>query len=138
MQKLTKLISDKKISLTVALTISLGIAILSLVRINNIPSISAENSDKIYHVIAYFTLSAAWNLFYLNSAKKNTKIKFILSICASIILFGIVIEVLQELITSYRTFDLKDMLANSIGCVTAAIVFAVLLEKLKIKWLKFN
>ncbi|QSS96148.1 VanZ family protein [Psychroflexus sp. ALD_RP9] len=105
---------------------------------SNIPSIGTENSDKVYHAIAYFILSTAWNLFYLNSAKEHTKIKFILSICISIILFGIVIEFLQELITSYRTFDVNDMFANSIGCISAAIVFAILLEKLKIKWLKFN
>ena len=58
----------------------------------------------------------------------------IIIICLLIIGFGIFIEVLQGTLTTYRTIDSLDALANSIGVTVAFILiisFRKKLEKVK-------
>lgn len=45
------------------------------------------------------------------------------------ILFGIFIEVLQGSLTSTRSFDYYDVLANTTGVIIAAIMLKVLTKK---------
>jgi glycopeptide antibiotics resistance protein len=44
----------------------------------------------------------------------------------SVSIFGIIIEVLQFTMTSYRTLDIYDILPNTLGAVISAVVLRFL------------
>ena len=111
--------------LYIAILIAITIAALSLIKLGKQP-ISFSNIDKVEHAIAYCFLTLSW-LFAIKKAKKNTNTKII--IVASCIFYGIIIELLQATITTYRTADVFDMMANSVGALTALFIFNVFLKK---------
>ena len=71
--------------------------------------------DKIVHVGLYAILLL---LFLVESKGENV----ILGLCYGV-LWGIFIEILQQFIFYKRSFDLLDMIANSVGCVIGVLVF---------------
>lgn len=89
-------------------------------------------SDKAMHAGAYFGLGLLWIFFVIFNYKKNIFYKGIIVVLATSILFGILIEVLQDSLTNYRQLDFYDILANSAG-VLAAGIFAWLLRDSLIK-----
>jgi VanZ family protein len=108
----------------IALIVTLSIGYLSLVKTAEIPSVNILHIDKIYHLIAYFILAITW-LLWLKTKQKKDKY-FVILAC---IIYGIIIEVLQEKLTMYRTGDVFDFLANSSGIVLALLVFNLKIEK---------
>ncbi|KGL62646.1 VanZ-like protein [Polaribacter sp. Hel1_85] len=80
--------------------------------------------DKVYHLFAYFTLTICW----LFSFYKKPTLKYLIII--GCIIYGIIIEVLQDTLTTYRTGDFKDILANTLGIVLGLIVFNQILRKI--------
>lgn len=48
------------------------------------------------------------------------------------ILFGIIVECLQDITTRFRTADIKDIIANSLG-VLAASVLVKLIGQVQVK-----
>lgn len=125
MLKRIKLLSQGNL-LIIAISITLGIVYLSLFKPpKNV--IEVDNIDKVYHFIAYFTLTFVWLItFYKNPSKKLT----VTSLC---ILFGIIIEVLQSTLTNYRTADYIDIIANSIGVFIALLFFNFIFRKKEFK-----
>ena len=96
------MLKKKALLLSVSYTITLTIVSLVKLDLDNVEEIIPSFSDKIFHFLAY-----------------------IQSIIRSVIvsaLFGIIIEVLQLLITTSRSFDVKDILANLLGILIAAIL----------------
>jgi glycopeptide antibiotics resistance protein len=57
---------------------------------------------------------------YKNKSIQN-KLKFL--IASLILTFGIIIEVMQLVLTNYRSFDLLDILANALGIMCGLILF---------------
>lgn len=123
MQKTIKTLLKASI-LYIAIIITIIIAYLSLIKVGKQP-ISIKYLDKIEHSIAYFTLTLSW-LFAL---KNKVKITLIIIGC---VLYGTLIEVLQGTITSYRTADFYDIIANSVGILIALFVFKAFFEKNKL------
>ena len=109
----------------VAICITASIAYLSLMKMPKI-DIGVSNIDKMYHLIAYFTLSMCWLLAFY---KKPSLKYIIISIC---IVFGIIIEVLQQKLTLYRTGDYKDAIANTIGILLGLLIFNLFFKKIKV------
>ncbi|WP_397445447.1 VanZ family protein [Polaribacter sp. R77954] len=110
-----------------AIGVTVAILCLSLIKVSNVPSMDVKNIDKAYHSIAYFTLAITWLFsFYKKPQKKYT----IVLLCIS---FGIIIEVLQSNLTAYRSGDLLDVLANSLGVLLALWIFNIFLKKNRIK-----
>ncbi|WP_243456871.1 VanZ family protein [Polaribacter batillariae] len=79
--------------------------------------------DKWQHSFAYFTLSICWLLSFFRKPHKKYLIVFL---C---ILFGIIIEILQSELTSYRTGDYLDVLANTTGVFLGLVVFNQIYKK---------
>ncbi|XGA85186.1 VanZ family protein [Polaribacter sejongensis] len=46
--------------------------------------------------------------------------------------FGIIIEVLQQTLTTYRTGDYKDAIANTVGILLGFIIFNLILKKITV------
>lgn len=121
MQKRIKsLLKDNFFIIPIGITVS--IAYLSLIKASKI-EVSFGNSDKVFHLIAYFTLTICW----LFSFYDKPSLKYIIVIFC--ILFGIIIEITQQSLTSYRTGDYKDVLANTIGIILGLLIFNQLLKK---------
>ena len=125
--------------LFVAVVYTLILATLSLVPLGKI-SVGAFNpTDKMLHAAAHFILTLLWLFYYLmkKSGIRNYKWEFF-NISALVIVFGMLIEVLQGTLTSYRQPDWADILANSIGVLIAFLFCVVFLNFLKRIKQKFN
>ena len=109
-------------TLWIAIAITISIAYLSLIKTNNFPKIAIYNIDKLYHLIAYFGLTFSWLL-----ALKKPKYKY--KVLIACVLYGIIIEVLQRALTVYRTGELFDFLANSVGVLLALLIFNLFFKK---------
>lgn len=124
MQKLIKSLFKDNLFI-IAILITISIAYLSLIKMPK-ADINISNIDKVYHLFAYFTLTICW----LFSFYKKKHLKYFIVI--SCIIYGIVIEVLQDTLTMYRTGDYKDVLANTLGIVLGLVVFNQILKKIKV------
>jgi VanZ family protein len=125
MQKLIKVLFRDNI-LFIAISITLFIGYLSLKKIDYLP-VQLSHSDKVYHAIAYFLLGLTWLLSFPKSLQKK-KLKY--AIVISCVIYGIVIEVLQGTLTTYRTASLLDILANIVGVIVAMIIFKQVYKKI--------
>lgn len=104
-----------------ALGYPIALAILSLIRLNNLPSTGISFADKIFHFLAYALLTVFWfGAFLLTFNFKKRRAIFLAVISA--IIFGIIIEVLQETMTDSRALDVYDILANSLGALLASVI----------------
>ncbi len=109
-----------RILLVFAVLYSLLITILSLIQLGKISLGDFNPTDKMMHLGAYFGLGIVWFIYYIFKRPEDQfKKKHFFNITILIILFGMLIEVLQGTITSYRQPDWADILANSIGVLLA-------------------
>jgi len=109
----------------IAIIVTLSILYLSLVKT---PSyhVGIAHLDKLQHFFAYFILTSSWLLVFY---KKN-KNQLIVGCC---ILFGIIIEVLQNKLTDYRTGDYLDVIANSTGVFLGLLILNQISKKIEVK-----
>jgi len=109
----------------IAIVVTLSILYLSLVKMPSY-NVGIAHLDKLQHCFAYFILSSSWLLVFY---KKNKKY-LIVGCC---ILFGIVIEVLQNKLTDYRTGDYLDIIANSTGVFLGLLILNQISKKIEVK-----
>jgi len=128
-----------RIFLSIAVVYTLIIATLSLVPLGRISVGGFNPTDKMLHGVAYFVLTLLWLFYYLMKKRGNPDYKWgFFNISALVIVFGMLIEVLQGALTSYRQPDWADILANSIGVLIAFLFCVVFLNFLKRIKQKFN
>ena len=100
----------------------------SLIRVPDINTY-LDHTDKLIHFLLYFILAGWFIQLYSRHSQRMV-------ILGGAIVLGIVIEFLQGL-TGYRSFDLLDALANSIGAISAFLLantsMALLLKRFD-KW----
>lgn len=121
------LLEDNAIYIAVFFTISITIG--SLVKSDFIVVKSISVSDKIYHLIAYFLLMLSWLYVFCKKETFQKNVKYVILGC---IIFGIIIEILQGVITSYRTASYLDIVANTIGVLLAVLIFHVFEKKISV------
>ncbi len=117
----------KRNSLLLAVGITIVIAMLSLIRVGELPVPKISNIDKLEHAFAYLVLTFLW---LLALGKTKTARLLIVVIC---IIYGIIIEILQGLLTSYRFAELLDVVANTLGILLATMVFWLFFVKNNVK-----
>ena len=116
---------ERKLYFFVAISISITIG--SLISIKNIIELpSVPYFDKFLHASAYYLLTFSW-LFALKKSFK-LKNKFIL-VLIIIFIYGIIIEVLQASLTTYRQADLYDVFANLGGIGIAYVIFNLIFQR---------
>lgn len=101
-----------RLALVVALTI---VTWASLEPIDRLPG-AANISDKVLHLGAYAALGVAAAL-----AQRRPRIVLTVVLLTA---FGLLIEVLQGR-TGYRSFDLRDLLADALGAAFGVLVVVV-------------
>lgn len=111
----------------------MGLLFVSLVKIKSegLP-VSFKHADKIFHFGAYFGMTLIWH-FWLFAKEKTNNLQPHLWICLFIIGFGIVVEIIQRDLTTYRGFEWLDILANSLGVMFASLVLVLVGPKLAVK-----
>ena len=113
----------------IAVFITISILFGSLVKPEFIVLESISVSDKTNHLIAYFLLMLSWLYAFFKKEKFQEYVKYIILGC---FIFGIIIEILQGIITSYRTASYLDILANTIGVLLAVVIFHVFEKKISV------
>ncbi|CAM1345872.1 VanZ family protein [Tenacibaculum crassostreae] len=122
LNNIKNLLKDKVTIIAILTTI--GIAIISLIKLGKAP-IQINNIDKVEHALAYFILTFVWLV-----ALRRTKIsKLLIVFCC--FLYGIIIEALQVTITSYRSGEILDVIANTTGILIAFIIYNSFFKKNK-------
>ena len=83
----------------------------SLFNTTDLVEINFKFHDKLIHFAAYALLClVVYVIFKIYAVKSSLRIAVLFSI-----IFGMVIEILQAILTSYRAFDCYDIAANTAG-----------------------
>lgn len=127
---LTKnLLVPKQLYLVAAFIWAGVIAFFCLVQLDTVPLGNVSNLDKVVHLFFHFVLTVLCFLFldkHTNSA--NFWKSGLFSVLFSVV-FGIGIEIAQELYTVTRHADVFDVLANVSGAILGiAIIFLLTLK----------
>lgn len=108
-------------AILIAVVITIAIVFLSLSKISAFtPVVDINHVDKYQHTLAYFGLTLSW-LFA--TQKMNRKPSFRFWMVFGVFLFGILMEILQQVLTTYRQADFFDVLANTSGVIIAYVFF---------------
>ncbi len=91
----------------------LALAIIAFVSLTPMPNVGV--SDKLLHFSTYAALAAGYATLLRNWRQ-------LLLVAVGLMAYGVLIEFLQGM-TSYRTYDVHDMLANSLGVLIGSIVW---------------
>ena len=114
------------------------ITVLSLVsfKSDNTPDISIPFFDKLVHFTFYFIASILGGLFGREISKGHiAKAKVLGIFFVGLIFYGIIIEVLQSKLTTYRSGELMDVMANSAGALLGTLlIWGVFSKKSALKW----
>ena len=102
-----------------------------LVNSNEIPRIEIPNIDKLVHVVFHSALTFFWFLFFSKQFKSNAIFKPLFFSVLFSFVFGITIEILQQLVTVNRSADVLDVLANTTGAMLA-VFFVMICSKFNI------
>lgn len=116
--------------LYIAIILTVGIAVGSLISLNNSALPTVQVSDKLIHLISYLLLSLSW-LISFSKIAKSLKVNALIFLL--ILLYGIIIEVFQGVLTIDRQFDFFDILANLVGIILAFTLFFTVSKKIRIK-----
>jgi len=109
--------------LILAVLYSCVISVLFFVSNPTLPKIEFSGIDKIVHSTIHFILINLWLLFIYFKNGFLIKTRWILILLFSILLYGIVIEILQDQFTVSRKADILDVAANFTGSLLGIFFF---------------
>lgn len=114
----------KSYAFIITLIYSAALTVVCLMPLNGVIKVNITLGDKIFHAVTYMILSFLWyRTFYYHFNK--SKAKALLYAMLLSIIFGIIIEVLQGTVTAYRSSDINDVLANTIGVLLMSVVIGI-------------
>lgn len=102
--------------LTLAWT--LFIVLASIAPSSDLPKVQIPDLDKLVHIVIYAILAFLW----MKSLRIRGEKKHVISLLASVILFGISIEWVQETLIEGRSGDRYDAIANAIGAGLGIVI----------------
>ena len=112
---------NKTVALAILLVYIGLITFLSLTTLDTHVDIKVDYGDKIVH-IAIHAINVI--LLYIVLIKYNSVKPILFAIIISVC-YGILIEILQEKLTSARQFDKFDIYANCFGTIIAAVFLKI-------------
>ncbi|WP_277632193.1 VanZ family protein [Avrilella dinanensis] len=98
--------------------------LINLSNIDSVQKISFPHIDKIVHFVFYTTASFLW-LWALSARKKKLSGLIIILIVAGLILFGLMVEILQDVFPTRRSFEWLDVLCNTAGVITGTGIYLI-------------
>lgn len=113
----------KKQALLISILYTVALLVVSLITLDlgGIEAFAPSFGDKLFHFFAYSLLVYTW-YFTCTCEFKMRKLRaiYMVTLCAA--LFGIIIEVLQKLLTNTRFFDVGDIMANGLGIMLTMFI----------------
>ena len=103
------------------------ITVASLVSVNSFSKIKSVGNDKIVHFLFYLFFVILWGLVKRQNDSNRKYYLFVFLVAMS---YGLIIEVLQEILTNTRQADFYDFLANTTGAFVGLIVLLYYKNKL--------
>mgnify|MGYP000684041363 CR=1 FL=1 len=103
--------------ISIALVLFFSVGYVSLLPSQELPKTEFNHIDKLVHITMYFILSIISVKAFINL--KIAPLKIIAIPIVLSFFYSVGIEILQEMMTNSRKFDIFDILANGIGCVLA-------------------
>lgn len=131
MSLIKRLLADKPL-LVLALLYSCAISIMFFVPGKDLPKIQISSLDKIVHVLIFFVFVNIWLAYFYVKHDFAFKNKWIWMLLLSVIVYGIIIEILQERFTLSRNADVFDVIANLIGSLLGIFFFKIVKNKFKV------
>ena len=116
--------------LSVVYTLLMTIALLT--PITDAPKIEFPFVDKMVHFIMNAALFIVWSSFILSKRIGFSNTHTLVLLFLGALFYGILIEVLQHTLTTYRTGDYKDAIANTLGSIFGLIVFNQIKKKIDV------
>lgn len=116
----------KRIFLIAALFWSGVILFFCLENANDIPQLQILYIDKAIHVIFHFVFTILWFLYLKKKLICSNNAKPLLFAVVFSFVFGILVEIMQEIFTTTRSADIFDVLSNLVGAVLASIAIILL------------
>ncbi|WMI66961.1 VanZ family protein [Aestuariibaculum sp. YM273] len=114
----------KKQLFLISVLYTLTLTFVCLMKLKELPDVGISNADKVFHSITYLILALLWyGSFIVKFKIPNVKALIYSALFSTI--FGIIIEVLQGMVTVTRKPDLEDVIANSTGVLLAVLVALV-------------
>ena len=115
-----RLLAHNKLYLFLALFWTLLVLLLCLVSVGNLPrlSVKVDSIDKVVHFTFHFVFVMLWFLYLKEKNIRNVFFKIFLASFS----LGVIIEILQSIFTVTRQADIKDVLANTTGTITAITI----------------
>lgn len=116
----------KKLHLAAAVSWTAVIFFLCLIKSSDLPVINIVSLDKVVHAFFHLVFVMLWFLYLKLQFKSSAITKPLLFSFALSVFCGITIEIAQQIVTTTRSADVLDVVANILGAtIGAAIISAV-------------
>lgn len=118
-----------------ALLYSIFISVLFFIPSSGFPKVKIPiyGLDKIVHGVIHFILINVWMLYLYVKNDFQFRVKWVFLLFLSLMLFGIIVEVLQDQLTDSRGADIFDVVANLTGSLLGILFFKILIKNLNFK-----
>ena len=132
MQNLIGRLLESKQLFTICLSYSVVVTIVFLVPAKQVPSLFDFyiHIDKLVHIFIFLVLSFLW-LAYIDRVLTNTKPIVLFLALLVCLLYGIIIEVSQELFVRSRKAEALDVLADLFGASIGLFLFWNFKDRIK-------
>jgi VanZ family protein len=118
-----KKVLGPKILFAFSLLYTLFITFLALSERSELPDVLWwQHQDKIAHTLAYLVLGGLWGLTWLFVRKIKFWNPYFFVIITTSIIYGTIVEILQQTLTTSRTADFWDVIANTMGVILGVVV----------------
>jgi len=122
MTKLIKKLLELKTLLFLGIFYTTLITIAFLLPASEIQKFGFLN-DKLIHTILYIVLSIVWLFYYFVYYKNSFSLKTLFFVLFACFIYGIIIEIIQQLLLASRQADIVDIFANTLGTLIGALLF---------------
>lgn len=109
--------------------IVLVLCLVNLSNLDGVQKVAFPHIDKIVHFAFYAMASFLWSWALLNINSNHYRLNLILVI-TGLILFGLIVEFLQDILPTKRSFEWLDVASNTAGVLVGTSIY-LLYTKLK-------
>ncbi|MGX7667170.1 VanZ family protein [Flavobacterium pedocola] len=104
---------------------TLAIAVACLISTSDVPNVAVTGFDKIVHLLFYMVFTVLWFLYLKKRFADWSFFVTAIVIVVATLLYGTIIELLQDAFTETRKADVLDVLANVAGSLVGVVVMAM-------------
>lgn len=127
MRPIRSLLGTKNVFI-LAVTYSVVVSMLFFLPTSDLPKIGFSGVDKIVHVSIYIGAMVLWQLYFYLRQEGHLSLRMVALLLGIFVVYGIIVEVCQELFTATREADAYDVLANFTGCAIGIFLFKIVVR----------